>query len=108
MNMEILKYVLIIVLGAVIVYLKEYTTVIGKITALIAEAEETYINYEKAGEEKMKFCINKLNLIIPKAFKPILTDEVLEMLIQGVFDEVKKYADIQKQKLAEKINEKIN
>ena len=107
MNIEIIKYVIILVLGAVIVYLKKYTNVIQKVNEVIVEAENVYSEYENAGAKKMQFCISKLNEIIPKVLKPILTDEILEILIQSIFNEVSKYAEIQKQKLAEQINNKL-
>ena len=65
--------------------------------------EKEYAAYSGAGEQKMQFCIDQINKLLPKAVKTILTDEVLRVVIQNVFDQVKAYADIQKQKLADKI-----
>lgn len=105
---EIIKWVTIIVLGGVIYYLRTYTNVLDKVAEFIAMAEKEYEAYSGAGEQKMQFCIQQINNLLPKAIKVVLTDEILRSIVQNVFDQIKIYSDIQKQKLADKINEKIN
>lgn len=105
---EIIKWVVIIGLGALSYYLKTYTNVSKKVANLIAEAEEMYKEYTKAGEDKMAWCIAQLNTFIPKPLKIVLTDEVLRLLIQNVFDSIQDYINVKKIELADKINEKVD
>ena len=106
--LEIIKIVLIVGLGALSYYLRTYTNVNKKATALIAEAEEQYKGYTKAGEDKINWCVTQLNKVIPKSMKLILTDEVLKSIVQNVFDNIEAYANVKKVEVADKINEKID
>ncbi len=105
---EIIKMALIIGLGALSYYLKTYTNVTKKVTSLIAEAEELYKEYTKAGEDKMAWCIEQLNKIIPAILKPILSDAVLEIIVQNVFDSIQDYINVKKVVVADKINETLD
>lgn len=106
--MEIIKLVLIVGLGALSYYLKTYTNVTSKVASLIAQAEEKYKDYTKAGEDKMAWCIEQLNKVIPAALKPILTDVVIEAIVQNVFDSITDYVNVKKLEVADKINEKVD
>lgn len=105
---EIIELVLIVGLGAISYYLKTYTNVTNKVVALIAEAEEMYKAYTKAGEDKMAWCVEQLGKLVPAILRPVLTDVVLEAIVQNVFDSIKAYVDVKKIEIADKINEQVD
>ena len=69
---------------------------------LIAEAEEAYGMVEKAGEQKMRMCIESLLPLIPDAVAGIFTGDVIQRMVQTVFDSVKEFAEYNLDKAAEK------
>ena len=69
---------------------------------LIAEAEEAYGMVEKAGEQKMRMCIEALLPLIPDAVAGIFTGDVIQRMVQTVFDSVKEFAEYNLDKAAEK------
>ena len=58
---------------------------------LILEAEKEYQN----GNEKMKYCIEKLIALIPMPFSLFITENMVRNIIQNVFDKVKALLDYQ-------------
>ena len=54
----------------------------------INKAEET----DKIGEEKMQDAIERVYGMIPAVAKPVISKEMVELVIQRVFNEVEEYA----------------
>ena len=54
----------------------------------INKAEET----DKIGEEKMQDAIERVYGMIRAVAKPVISNEMVELVIQRVFDEVEEYA----------------
>lgn len=54
----------------------------------INKAEDT----DKVGEEKMKEAVETVYSILPAVVKPFISKQLVETLIQGVFDKVEEYA----------------
>ena len=106
--MEIIKLVLIVGLGALSYYLKTYTNVTSKVAELIAQAEEMYKEYTKAGEDKMAWCVEQLYALVPAIFRTVITPTILEAIVQNVFDSIQDYVDVKKIEIAEKINETVD
>ena len=53
---------------------------------------------DKVGSEKMKEAIQIVNNIIPVVARPFINDQLIESIIQGIFDKVEEYARKQIQK----------
>ena len=70
---------------------------------LIAEAEEAYKMVEKAGKQKMQMCIDALLPLIPEAVAGIFTGDVIQRIVQTVFDSMKEFADYSIDKAAEQL-----
>lgn len=60
----------------------------------INRAEET----DKIGSEKMKDAIKMVYDMIPAVARPFISEKMIEMVIQGVFDKVEEYARKQLEK----------
>lgn len=54
----------------------------------INKAEET----DKIGAEKMQDAIKMVYDMIPAVARPFISEKIVEMVIQGVFDKVEEYA----------------
>jgi len=98
---------------AVIIYLfafyyKRSSVLRGFIAELILDAEKEFAEQEKAGAQKMSWVIDQLYAYVPVFFKPILTRERLQDIVQSVFDQIADYADIQVAKLKAKYEAKKN
>ena len=70
---------------------------------LIAEAEEAYKMVENAGKQKMQMCIDALLPLIPEAVAGIFTGDVIQRIVQTVFDSMKEFADYSIDKAAEQL-----
>ena len=44
------------------------------------------------GAEKMQYAVSAVYHIVPAALKPFFTKELIEVIIQGVFDKMEEYA----------------
>lgn len=44
------------------------------------------------GAEKMQYAVDTVYNIVPAALKPFFTKELIEVIIQGVFDKMEEYA----------------
>lgn len=75
-------------------YLKVKSAIEREAIGAINNAENT----EKMGEEKMKQAIEQVNKVVPPFLKPIFNDELLEMVIQIAFEEMKEFAEKQVKK----------
>lgn len=69
---------------------------------LIQEAEEAYAQVEKAGAQKMKMCVEALLPLIPDAVSGLFTGNVIQAMVQTVFDSMKEFADFAIDKAGER------
>lgn len=105
MNQElitILGTVGIVVLGFLVSYFKTKSNIIGYVAQFISDAEETYKEYTKAGEIKFNLVVDRLYALVPAPFKPILSREVLGVMVQGVFEQVQKFLTTNLDKVVDK------
>lgn len=91
---DIIVSIVTIILGAVIFYLRTKTNIINKAGDYITEAEKAYIDVNKSGSLKMDYCIEKLYSIVPIVLKTVFSKEVIQIIVQGVFDTMKQYVEI--------------
>lgn len=109
--MEILKTVLMVVLGGLALYIQcnkkiqeKVAEITGKAVALIKEAEEAYKDSTKAGGVKKAWVVDQLYALVPKPFNLIITKDMIDQIVESTFVEVEKYAKQQLDKAVEKIN----
>jgi hypothetical protein len=89
-----------LILGAFLIeYFKTSSVFRGFIAQLISDAEWVFSDVEKAGKAKMAWVIEKLYGYIPAILRPLFPSGKLEEIVQGVFDKVKDFADLQVEKL---------
>lgn len=101
--MEVAKIAVAVIFGGFALYFKSKVKLTEKVSGLIAEAEDTYKSYTKAGTAKMEWVVTRLYVYVPAWLRPIITPKVLEQIVQFVFDNVESYAKIQLDKLTEKV-----
>lgn len=100
---EAAKVAVAIILGGFALYFKSKVKLTEKVSGLIAEAEDTYKSYTKAGGEKMNWVVTRLYVYVPVWLRPLITREVIGRIVQFVFDNVESYAKIQLDKLTDKV-----
>lgn len=106
MNQQVISILVtvgVVVLGFLVSYFKTKTGLLSKIAGFISDAEETYKEYTKAGEIKFNLVVDRLYALVPTVFKPILTKEVLGVMVQGVFVQVQKFLTTNLDKLVDKV-----
>lgn len=108
---EIIKTILMIVLGGLAIYFKcneQLQKKVAEITAkaiiLIKEAEEIYNDGTKQGGERFEWVVNELYKLIPTPLNKIITKSMIAEIVQSTFDEIKSYTDIQLDKLTKTEN----
>ena len=74
--------------------------------AEIAAAEAALAAVEKAGEQKMKLCIDALMLLVPEKLTDVFGEDVVRGIVQNAFDAAEEYAKIAAEKAAEKAAKK--
>lgn len=104
---EIIKWVVLCIVGFIMSYLGFKNTFFTQITAFITEAELMYQNTEKAGKDKMAYVVKKVRDMLPPVFRPFFTDEWIEKLVQQIFDSIKEFVATQLKNLGNKEVEKI-
>lgn len=73
---------------------------------LIAQAERAYASVEKAGAQKMLMCIESLLPMIPDAVAGLFTSDIIQAMIQTVFDSMKDFANLEIDEAAKKLAQK--
>ena len=99
MVFQIIITILWIILGFFATYVKTRTDIIETAEGLIAQAEEAYADVNKSGSQKMKYVVSIIMNMIPSPFQVIFDEETVEKIVQGVFDSIDKYAQVQLDKV---------
>ncbi|SDN15791.1 hypothetical protein [Acetanaerobacterium elongatum] len=89
---SIILTVLLVVGGFFISYFKTSATLKSKAAGLIAEAENQYRTWTKAGNQKFEWVCDQLYSLIPPWLKPLITREVVGNIVQTVFNFIEDYA----------------
>lgn len=103
MKTEILT-IIFAILTVAGVFVSYYFYVKAKVYAATEAAVNDAEQDDKLAEEKMKFAVSEIYAIVPAVFKPILTPQAIEKIVQKAFDKIEEYA--QKQVEKERKNEK--
>ena len=96
--------VLLVVGGFFISYFRTNAKLKEKAGGLIAEAENQYRTWTKAGNQKFEWVCDQLYNITPVWLKPLLTPSVIESIVQTAFDFIADYAEQQLDKAVGKLN----
>ena len=100
---QIAQIVIAIIFGGLALYFKSKVKLTEKVSGLIAEAEDTYKSYTKAGGMKFEWVVTRLYVYVPVWLRPLITREVIGRIVQFVFDNVESYAKMQLDKLTDKV-----
>lgn len=98
---EIIMTVLAVVFGFLSLYIKQKTNIYEKAAEAIDMAEGAYTEV-KTGGMKMYYAVQYVASFIPAPLRVVFTDEVVQSMIQFVFDSMAQYATKQLDKLVEK------
>lgn len=100
---QIAQIVIAIIFGGLALYFKSKVKLTEKVSGLIAEAEDTYKSYTKAGGMKFEWVVTRLYVYVPVWLRPLITKDVIGRIVQFVFDNVESYAKMQLDKLTDKV-----
>lgn len=113
--LDVLQWVAYFVLGGLAIYMNvsgkakglktALTDFITNVVVFINQAED---ENEKIGEEKKAEVVEKIYSMLPKTAQKIITKELIDEVVQGVFDEVKAYAVKQLDKAMESATNVVN
>ena len=100
---QIAQIVIAIIFGGLALYFKSKVKLTEKVSGLIAQAEDTYKSYTKAGGMKFEWVVTRLYVYVPVWLRPLITKDVIGRIVQFVFDNVESYAKMQLDKLTDKV-----
>lgn len=106
-TLNIIQLIIALVLGAISLYLKQKNTIMNLAKEKISEAEEMYKDATDAGGEKFEWVVTTIYDLMPAAFRMVFTRETIMVLVQRMFDGMEKYAVSQMDKIANKVEEKL-
>jgi len=79
-----------IILIVISLYIFIRSTLITKIAGYIATAES---EVDLTGKEKMALVVGWIKDLIPRLFRVLFTDKVIELMAQNIYDDMKKYRE---------------
>ncbi len=100
---EIIMTVIAVVFGFLSLYIKQKTSIYERAAEAIDMAEGAYTEM-KTGGIKMHYAVQYVASFIPAPLRVVFTDEVVQSMIQFVFDSMAQYATKQLDKIVEKTN----
>lgn len=81
-------HILYLVFATIIVFLlTTRTQLLNKIPELISDVEDRKLT----GKEKMALVVEYCGLLIPRLFKVVFNDKVIEQMAQNIYDDMKSY-----------------
>ena len=98
---EIIMTVIAVVFGFLSLYIKQKTKIYERAAEAIDMAEAAYTDVKQGGM-KMYYAVQYVASFIPAPLRVVFTDEVVQSMIQFVFDSMAQYATKQLDKLIEK------
>lgn len=96
---DIIIYALLAILGGFMLYYKGNAKINGKVSELIARAENEYKSTFHAGEIKFEWVVSQLYALIPPVVRPFVPRSLISALVQTTFDAVQGYAKLQLDRL---------
>ncbi len=99
---QVVLYLLTVALGGFALWYRSNAGINRRVSALIAEAENRYQDFTKAGGIKFEWVVTRLYELIPAAVRPFVPQTMIRTLVQATFDAIAGYAKLQLDRLAEK------
>lgn len=90
--MNILQILLYLILGGLAVWFKQNEKLKGKAVEYINTAESMYTDITKAGGQRFNWVVDSLYRLIPEPIRLIIPRSMIENIVQGVFDQMKAFA----------------
>lgn len=117
--MNILQIIATVIFGGLAIYFKTSTKAKTKAAELektlgdllanaiiyINEAEEVYKSATHAGGEKFQYVCEKLYMLLPEPMRYVITQDMIENIVQNTFDQIETYAKTQLDSLIDKTAE---
>ena len=84
--------------GIVLSFILFLVACFSNVKATLTKMSSVYISIAEehktiSGSEKMRLVVAWMRDITPRLFRVIFTEEVLEKMVQNVFDDMRKYAE---------------
>ncbi|HWP51659.1 MAG TPA: hypothetical protein VN626_08180 [Clostridia bacterium] len=95
---EVLQWAGLLLLGALLAYYRTNAKLQRFVAGLIVQAEEAF-NGTKTGGMKFAWVCSKIYNLVPLPLRSIITQEMIERLVQGTFNSMAQYAKTQLDKL---------
>lgn len=92
MKMEIVATIISVVCTILAVIAGYYIYIRKKIEEEALNAINKAEDTDKIGEEKMKEAVETVYSVIPTVAKPFISKQIIETIVQGIFDKVEEYA----------------
>lgn len=99
---QVVLYLLTVALGGLALWYRSNAGINRRVSALIAEAENRYQDFTKAGGTKFEWVVTRLYELIPAVVRPFVPQTMIRTLVQATFDAIAGYAKLQLDRLAEK------
>lgn len=100
---EIITTILMVVFGFLSLYIKQRTNIYERAAEAIDMAEAAYTDVKQGGM-KMNYAVQYVASFIPAPLRVVFTDEVVQNMIQFVFNSMAQYATKQLDKLVDKVD----
>ena len=99
---EIIVTLIVVVFGGISYYYKTKSKLNESASELVAVAEKEYAEFEKAGSDKLAFCVKYLYTYIPAPVKVFFPESALELIVETALSNMKSFAKTQLDKLDDK------
>ena len=90
--LETVIFVIFTLLTLGITLFSYYLSIKNKISSEAMKAINAAEDTDLDGAEKKKLAVEQVKSLVPKMLSPFITDEVIELIVQMTFDEIKAYA----------------
>lgn len=98
MNWELILSIISCIFTLAAIIVGYYIAIRKKIEQEALDAINKAEDTDKIGEEKMKEAVETVYSILPAVAKPFVSKQLIETIVQGIFDKVEEYARKQVEK----------
>lgn len=90
--------IVLCMLSIILTFFSYYLFIKNKIRQSAEDAVNNAEELDKIGKEKMKIAVAQVRNVIPISLKPFFSEELIEQIIQEIFDKMKCFAEKQVEK----------